>query len=232
MSQTFFVTGTDTDAGKTLVAAALLEKAREQGKQTLGLKPLAAGGIETDEGLCNEDALLLQQVSTLKLGYQQINPVLLGEPMAPHIAAMREGKRLSVDTLLGYTRGAMMSRPGGVKADFCVIEGAGGWRVPLSPGQTTADLAKELGLPVILVVGMKLGCLNHALLTAEAICRDGLTIAGWVATVIDPKMAVVDENLNTLKHLLPFPHLGFIPRLELATAAAAAEYLDLSPLGI
>ena len=230
MTQTFFVTGTDTDAGKTLVSAALLTLAAGKKLHTLGLKPLAAGGLQTERGLCNEDALLLQQVATLALDYQQVNPVILAEAMAPHIAAMHEGKRLSVAQLVGYTRGALMSRPGGVKPDFCVIEGAGGWRVPLTSTQTTADLAKELKCPVILVVGMKLGCLNHALLTAEAIIRDGVKIAGWVASQVDPKMDAVEENLDTLKHLLSFPHLGFVPWLKNATPEAAAEHLSIEPL--
>ncbi|WP_045855593.1 dethiobiotin synthase [Teredinibacter purpureus] len=230
MSHAFFVTGTDTDAGKTLITAALIECANHAGYKTLGLKPLAAGGVQTPDGIRNEDALQLQQVASLKLPYRQVNPVLLNDAMAPHIAAAREKKRLSVESLVGYTRGAMMPSPKGGKADVCFIEGAGGWRVPLSPNQTTADFAKTLGLPVIIVIGLKLGCLNHALLTLEAVQRDGLRVAGWAATQVDPDMSVVQENLDTLKALLPDAYLGFVPWLDHATPALAAEYLQFDVL--
>lgn len=231
MARHYFVTGTDTDAGKTLITCALLCAGASVGLQTMGLKPLAAGADEmTAEGACNGDAVLLQHYSSVPLAYEQVNPVLLQEPMAPHIAAEREQRRLSVDRLQGYLRGALNARPNGQKADFCLIEGAGGWRVPLSSQHTMAHLVQAMDLPVILVVGMKLGCLNHALLTAEAIRGDGLAIAGWVATVTDPRMAVVEENLAALKSLLPFPLLGFVPWLETPSPDAVATYLDITPL--
>jgi len=230
MSKAYFVTGTDTDAGKTLIASALLYLAGQQGYQTLGLKPVAAGVTETPAGVFNDDALLLQQYSSVKLDYSQVNPVLLREPVAPHIAAAKENRRLNIDRLLGFTRGALSSSPSGCRPDLCLIEGAGGWRVPLSPVNTMADLARALGFPVVIVVGLKLGCLNHALLTAEAVRRDGLAVAGWVATVVDPTMAVIHENLETLKSLLPFPCLGCVPWLESVSTEKVAEYLDLSVL--
>ncbi len=223
----YFITGTDTDAGKTLVAASLLLLAQSRGMKTLGLKPVAAGAEKTEQGLCNDDALLLQRYSSIKLEYPQVNPVLLQEAMAPHIAAEREGRALSVESLASGITEVLAASP-----EFCVLEGAGGWRVPLNAEQTMADLARELKLPVILVVGMKLGCLNHALLTAEAVQRDGLNVAGWVATQVDPEMAVVEENLNTLKHLLPFPLLGFVPWLRSASVEQVSRYLDLGPCGI
>jgi len=232
MTATFFITGTDTDAGKTLIACALLHLANERGLNTLGLKPLAAGSVDTEAGPRNDDALLLQQAASLPLDYSLVNPVLLKEPMAPHIAAANEGRRLSMDRMLGFVRGALSSRPQGLKPEFVVVEGAGGWKVPINPSETMADLAKELNAPVILVIGMKLGCLNHALLSAEAIHRDGLKIAGWVATVVDPNMAAVEENLNALKHLLPFRLLGFIPWLAQANSREVANYLDISSLNI
>lgn len=231
MPHHYFVTGTDTDAGKTLIACGLLCAGVASGLQTMGLKPLAAGVDEvTEDGARNRDAVLLQRYSSVPLAYEQVNPVLLQEPMAPHIAAEREQRRLSVDRLQGFLRGALNARPNGQKADLCLIEGAGGWRVPLSSQHTMAHLAQAMGLPVILVVGMKLGCLNHALLTAEAIRGDGLPIAGWVATVIDPEMAVVEENLVTLKRLLPFPMLGFVPWLETPSPEAVALHLDIALL--
>lgn len=234
---TFFITGTDTGVGKTLVACALLEAAKQRGLTCLGLKPLAAGCEQTDQGWCNYDALALQTCSSLKLEYQQINPVALREAIAPHIAAAHEDKRLSLSRLVGYSRGALQSQ-----VDFCVVEGAGGWRVPLNPVEYLSGLPKELNLPVILVVGIRLGCLNHALLTAEAIQRDGLQLAAWVANVLDAGMSAVAENIATLKSLLPCPLLGEIPPLVpegalegcgpgvQALVARAAAYLQIEPL--
>lgn len=233
----FFITGTDTGVGKTLVACALLHAAKTRGFSCLGLKPLAAGCEQTEEGWCNEDALALQAASTLKLPYQQINPVALREAMAPHIAAARESKRLSLSRLVGFCRGALQS-----PVDLCLVEGAGGWRVPLNNQEYLSGLPKELNLPVILVVGLRLGCLNHALLTAEAIQQDGLKLAGWVANVLDAGMPVVEENIATLKALLPCPLLGEIPALTPegvvegcspevpALVARAAAYLQIGPL--
>ena len=226
MGKKFFIAGTDTDVGKTLVACALLEKAREQGLVTAAIKPVAAGCENGSQGLRNDDALQLQQAMTLSLPYEQVNPVALEPAIAPHIAAEQIQKRLRVAQLAGYCRGVMMQR-----SDLLLVEGAGGWRVPLNPVETLADLAKELQLPVILVVGMKLGCINHALLTAEAIARDGLPLAGWVANRVGD-MSVFDENFNTLSHLLRAPCLGVVPTLSDADPKIAAQSLDLSPLDL
>lgn len=222
MAKNFFVTGTDTDAGKTLVSEALLLKAAQQGLRTIGLKPVAAGAQMTENGLQNDDARRLQQAATEKLPYEQVNPVLLEPPIAPHIAAVQAGRNLAVSRLAGFVRGAMMT-----PADLRIVEGAGGWLVPLNEREGLNDLASELKLDVILVVGMKLGCLNHALLTARMIAADGLRLAGWVATQVEPDMPVRDENLATLKALLPAPCLGFIPYKATITASDAAEYLHL-----
>jgi dethiobiotin synthetase len=189
------------------------------------VKPVAAGCQQTAAGLRNDDALLLQQAMSLPLPYEQINPVALEPAIAPHIAAEQAGKRLQVDRLAGFCRGVLMQ-----KADFTVIEGAGGWRVPLNPRETLASLAVELQLPVILVVGMKLGCISHALLTAEAIARDGLKLAGWVANNPGERMACYEDNLNSLKALLPAPCIGEVPFLQPANGAAAASFLDLDTL--
>lgn len=226
MGKKFFIAGTDTDVGKTLVACALLEKARQQGLVTAAIKPVAAGCEQTSEGLRNDDALQLQQAMTADLAYEQINPVALAPAIAPHIAAEQAQKRLRVAQLSGFCRGVMMQR-----SDLLLVEGAGGWRVPLNSVETMADLAKDLQLPVILVVGMKLGCINHALLTAEAIARDGLPLAGWVANSV-ADMSVYQENLNTLKHLLRAPCLGVIPKLDDVNAVTAASYLELTPLSL
>ncbi|GAA5320560.1 MAG: dethiobiotin synthase [Candidatus Pelagadaptatus aseana] len=223
--KTFFVAGTDTDAGKTLVASALLVKASQQGLRTAAVKPVAAGCEETPEGLRNSDALMLQQAMTLDLPYEQVNPIAFKPPIAPHIAAMHEGQTLQASRLAGYCRGILMQ-----PAEMVLVEGAGGWKVPLNPRETLADLAIELNVPVILVVGMKLGCINHALLTAEAIARDGLTLAGWVANRIDGDMSCYEENVMTLKTLIQAPLLGEIPFLEQVTAEAASQFLSLDEL--
>lgn len=204
----FFIAGTDTNVGKTLVAAGLLIAAKSHGFTTAALKPVAAGCEKTEAGLRNEDALLLQSVITTPLVYEQINPVALQAAIAPHIAAQQEKRVLSADRLAGFCRGSLN------QADVTLVEGAGGWRVPLNPQETMADLARALNLPVILVVGMRLGCISHALLTVEAICNDGLPLAGWVANCIDADMPVLQENIQSLLTRIPAPCLGVIPCLK------------------
>ncbi len=224
MKKRFFIAGTDTDAGKTLVTTGLLTAANRQGLRTIGLKPVAAGCEQTAEGLRNTDALQLQQAASVKLSYEQVNPIAFEPPIAPHIAAEQEGRALSADRLAAYCRGAMMQ-----PADLVLVEGAGGWRVPLSMRESLARLPQLLELDVILVVGMKLGCINHAILTAEAIARDGLRLAGWVANHVDPEMSCPDENLATLEKLFRAPLLGRVPWLESPSADAVADHLDLRP---
>lgn len=226
-SRHFFVAGTDTDVGKTLVACGLLKAAEAQGLRTLAIKPVAAGAESTAEGLRNNDAVMLMAAMTEKLPYHQVNPVLLEPPIAPHIAAEQVGKRITISQLSGLCRGAMMT-----PTDMVLIEGAGGWRVPLNRHELLSGLAVELQAPVILVVGMKLGCINHALLTADAIRADGLRIAGWVANQIDPQMSCFDENLSTLKAMLGAPCIGVVPYFVKAESMvdAVAACLDISLL--
>ncbi|MGB4247826.1 MAG: dethiobiotin synthase [Pseudohongiellaceae bacterium] len=204
--RTFFVTGTDTGVGKTLVSAAILCAAQRHGLTTVGLKPVAAGCEETPAGLRNDDALLLQKYTSLPLLYEQINPVSLRLAVAPHIAAEQEGKRLDLSRLEGICRASMMQRAG-----LTVIEGAGGWRVPLNARHFLSDLALALKVPVILVVGIRLGCINHALLTAQTIHGDGVPLAGWVANVLEPEMAFVDENIAAIESRIGAPCLARIP---------------------
>ena len=220
----FFITGTDTNVGKTLVAAGLLVAAKNKGLTTAALKPVAAGCEKTDSGLRNSDALLLQSVITQKLDYDQINPYALEAAIAPHIAAHQENRSLRVDRLSGICRGVLSS------ANFTLVEGAGGWRVPLNAYETLADLAKNLGLPIILVVGVRLGCINHALLTFEAITRDGLAVAGWVANCVDAEMPVLQENIDSLRARLPVPCLGVVPFLNEASPAKVASYFEAAAL--
>ncbi|MFL0810452.1 MAG: dethiobiotin synthase [Agarilytica sp.] len=225
MKRNYFVAGTDTGVGKTLVTSAMLHSASQMKLQTLGLKPVAAGCDESEHGLANEDALSLMAFSSVQIPYQQVNPVALTEAIAPHIAAVNDGKRLQAERIAGHCRGAMMQA-----YDLCLLEGAGGWRVPLNARETMADIVKALQVPVVLVVGIRLGCLNHALLTAEAITRDGLKLAGWVANVVEDGMPELEANVGTLQSLLPCPQLGLIPFRKGISAPEASEYLDIKNL--
>lgn len=225
MANAYFLTGTGTDVGKTRVATALLAAAAQQGMSTAGLKPVAAGCTMTEEGLRNDDALQLLAQTSLSISYEQVNPVALEPAIAPHIAAAEANRRLNADRLVGICRGVMMQRP-----DFMVIEGAGGWRVPLNERETFADLAKMLQLPVVLVVSMELGCINHALLTAEAIRHDGLALAGWVANSVTPDMDRYDENLATLQRWIPAPMLAEIPFMPEAGPGQVSDFINLGTL--
>ncbi|WP_070411355.1 dethiobiotin synthase [Pseudomonas lundensis] len=225
MSPAYFITGTDTDVGKTTVAAGLLQAARAAGLSTAAGKPVASGCEVTPEGLRNADALALMAQCTLALSYEEVNPVAFEPAIAPHIAAREAGVALTVQALL-----TPMQRILSQRADFTLIEGAGGWRVPLSGQDSLSDVAQGMDLPVILVVGVRLGCISHALLTAEAIAQDGLQLAGWVANIIDPKTSRLEENLATLAERLPAPCLGRVPKLKSPTAEAVAQYLELDLL--
>nr|BFD44814.1 dethiobiotin synthase [Pseudomonas sp. FFPRI_1] len=225
MSPAYFITGTDTDVGKTTIAAGLLYAARLAGLSTAAGKPVASGCEPSPQGLRNADALALLAQSSLPLSYQEVNPIAFEPAIAPHLAAREAGVALTVQSLLTPMRQILAKG-----ADFTLIEGAGGWRVPLADQDNLSDLAMALGLPVILVVGVRLGCINHALLTAEAIAQDGLQLAGWVANIIDPKTSRLEENLATLAERLPAPCLGRVPKLKAAGAEAVAEHLQLDLL--
>jgi dethiobiotin synthetase len=200
----YFVTGTNTNVGKTWVSVALLEAARDAGLSCYGLKPIAAGSEPTDEGLRNEDAEALRNAASIKLDYDRVNPVAFREPVAPHILADRYDTELSAERLAGHVESVLSDHT----ADLVLVEGAGGWYVPLNGRETLADLARRLELPVILVVGMELGCLNHALLTAQAIRREGLELAGWIANFLHGEMNAGEENFQTLQAMLSAPCLG------------------------
>lgn len=224
----FFVAGTDTEVGKTYVSCKLLEAAAEQGMSTLGLKPIAAGCELVGGQYQNEDAQALIAHSTIQLPYTQVNPVALTKACSPHIAAAEAGKTVQASRVAGYCKGALMKRP-----DFALIEGAGGWRVPISPRETMADIAKQLNLPVILVVGLKLGCLNHALLTAEAIRRDGLTIAGWVGNQVGPElMGFYEENVATLSSGIGAPNIAVLPYSDIIQSASQSNEIRLDCLTV
>jgi dethiobiotin synthetase len=203
----YFVTGTDTEVGKTFSACTLLARANQLGMRTLAFKPVAAGAELTAEGLRNEDGVALQAAINQPLPYDVVNPFCYEPAIAPHIAAQLAGNSCTVGQIREHFK-SLLSR----QFDFCLVEGAGGWRVPLNESESFSDIAVSLDLPVILVVAMRLGCISHALLTAEAIARDGLRLAGWVAnqgTAVT--MPQYQENLSTLSRGLPAPLLGEIP---------------------
>ncbi len=221
---TCFVTGTDTNIGKTLTASAMLYALAQTGVRACGMKPVAAGAVLRDRVWHNDDADLLAAASNISMLPSLTTPYMLKTPAAPHIAAALEDVIIeAVPILAAYTEIAAAS-------DAVVVEGVGGFRLPLSDGFDTADLAAQLGLPVVLVVGLRLGCINHALLTAEAIAARGLALAGWVANELEDEMDFADENIETLLLYLPAPLLGRVPRLTPPSAAAAAAYLNFSGL--
>jgi len=219
-----FVTGTDTEVGKTRVSAAMLYLLGQAGEFTAGYKPVAAGLIEIGGRLVNEDVQALRAASSVNLTDAQVSPCQLHAACAPHIAAALEGHTIDSRQLLRGANALTML------ADWLVIEGVGGFRVPLGPNWDSADLACDFDLPVVLVVGVRLGCLSHALLTAEAVRGRGLQLAGWVANTIDPKMPYFAENVAMLRqgltHRYGAPCLGVVPWLAEPTPAAVAAYLD------
>ena len=218
----YFVTGTDTDVGKTWISLGLVEALKQQGQRVGVMKPVSAGCEKMAKGLRNEDARLLQQQSNVELDYDTINPYAFEPAIAPHIAAREAGIRLDIETLYEHFQHIRS------QSDCIVTEGAGGWRVPLNDFQTMGDLAVRLQLPVILVVGMRLGCLSHALLSVEAIRRDKLPLAGWVANQIDPNMNRAKENLQTLVEMIDAPLLGHVPYLESRDTKAIANCLSFT----
>ena len=200
-----FVTGTDTGVGKSLFSAALLHALALHHRRVVGMKPIAAGTELFDGVLANDDVLALRAASTITVPTALDNPVLLHDPVSPHIAAQRAGVTIDIAHIADCHRQLT------ALADAVVVEGAGGFMVPLSPQHTGADLAQALGLPVVLVVGLRLGCLNHALLTAQAIRACGLSLAGWVANHMEPTMLAQQDNIAFLQQQLAVPLLATIP---------------------
>ena len=205
MSIKFFIAGTDTNIGKTYISVGLLKAFNQQGLSTLGIKPIASGCFMRNHQLYNEDALALQEASSIKLDYQAINPFAFEPPIAPHIAAQQINCELNLQTLADRIQ-PTLSQP----ADICIIEGVGGWYVPLNTRETMADFVIQHSLPVILVIGIRLGCINHGLLTCKAIERDGIDIAGWIANCLQPDMLFCQENIDTLRNWLRVPFIGAV----------------------
>lgn len=220
-----FVTGTDTGVGKTYAAAALVRAIAGRGVRVAPMKPIAAGTVKTDHGEANEDTAILARAAGLDAAsWADVTPVLLKAAMAPHIAAAREGRTIDLAPVL-RARERLAAR-----AEFLVVEGVGGFAVPLADGLDTIDLARALGYPVVMVVGLRLGCLNHALLTAAAVRGAGLPLAGWIANDLDPRMDGADENVAALDARLAAPRLGRLPWSPVANPAASARFLDPAPI--
>jgi len=221
MARGIFITGTDTGVGKTVVAAGLVRLAAARGERAVGLKPVASGATPTPGGLRNEDALALAAESSVALPYHLTNPHCFEPAIAPHLAAAEAGAALSAAGLAEWYARAS------AEAGLAIVEGAGGWRVPLHPTSFLSDLPEQLGLEVILVVGLRLGCLNHARLTLEAIEHSGrCRVLGWIGNRIDPGFERLDDNLVTLDRLLGGPPLAVLPPLTPPTAAAALKHLE------
>lgn len=223
MSRHYFVTGTDTGVGKTLIASALLDALRRT-RRVIGMKPVAAGLIDHAGARVSEDVLALEAASNVAAPRALVNPYAFEPAIAPHLAARASGVGIDLGVIARAFH--LLTE----RADTVIVEGAGGLLVPLTRAHDFSDLARELDLGVILVVGMRLGCLNHARLTAHALETKRLAFTGWVANVIDPAMSALDDNITTLRETLRAPPLGVVPYLSPAACARAALHLDVSIL--
>ncbi len=212
-----FIAGTDTGVGKTRAGVSVTRALIRAGLRVAAMKPVAAGAVPTAQGLRNGDAVSLAAAASVTAPYELVNPYCLAAPVSPHIAAAEAGVRIEPERI------ARCFRELALRADAVVVEGAGGWLAPIGERATMADVARALGLPVILVVGLRLGCLNHALLTARAIVADGLRLAGWIANHIDPGLERVPENLAALEQLLSRPPLAVLPHEVLPHAVLPRE---------
>ena len=224
MIKAFFIAGTDTEVGKTVVSKAILQAMAAKGLSTIGYKPVAAGCKETEEGMRNSDALHLQQAATQDIPYAEVNPYALIKPTSPHIAAKAEGVEIDYSVLSKKLADHKQN------ADVVLVEGAGGWRVPVSDSDCLSTWVKQEKLPVVLVVGIKLGCLSHAMLTAEAIQNDGLEIIGWAANRINPGTENYADIIAMLEEKMPAPKLGEIPYMPSVKKRDMGEFIDVSPI--
>ena len=219
-----FVTGTDTGVGKTLVSTALMRALKSRGMKVAGMKPVASGSEPTPEGLRNEDALALMREQSVPFPYELVNPFAFAPAIAPHIAAAHAGVTIDLQRIVAAFE-VLQAR-----SDKVIVEGAGGWHAPISDTALMQDLALALNIPVLLVVGLRLGCLNHALLSARAIESSGLPMCGWVANRIDSAFPYWEENVESLKRRLPAPLLGIVEHQATLNVDAAARALDVAAL--
>lgn len=220
-----FVTGTDTEIGKTVVSAGLVSILVASGRRVAAMKPVASGAESTAEGLRNADAVQLIGAANVEARYSEVNPFCFQPPIAPHLAAREAGQGIDPERI-AQAAAALAAR-----SDALVVEGVGGWQVPLAEGFDVPDLARRLGLAVVLVVGLRLGCINHARLSAESIRAAGCRLVGWVGNVATSEaMARQAENIDTLDRLLPVPCWGIVPYLDEPAPARVAEYLDAAAI--
>jgi dethiobiotin synthetase len=219
-----YVTGTDTGIGKTLASCTLLHALRGQGLRAIGMKPVASGCDWSGDGWRNADALALQEAGEPGIDYADINPFALERPLAPELAARDAGTEVSLPPILAAH--ARLAK----RAEAVVVEGVGGWAAPLSASLMQADVVRALRLPVLLVVGLRLGCLSHALLSARAIAGDGLQLAGWIGSHVDPGMERVEDNLAMLRARLPAACWGVLPHAPAAAPASLARHLRIPAL--
>ncbi len=220
MAKGFFITGTDTEVGKSWCSAGIMQRLQHQGHTVVGMKPVASGCARTTEGLRNDDALLIQQYASVAVDYETVNPYSFEPAIAPHVAAAQAGERIKL--------GKILERYLELKslAEYVVVEGVGGWQVPLNEDESVADLAQALKLPVILVVGIRLGAINHALLTAESIRASGCELAGWIANQVDPQMKEPAQTIEAIEQRIGVPLLGVVPCLEQFDVAAIEAGLE------
>ncbi|ANO33197.1 dethiobiotin synthase [Vibrio breoganii] len=224
MNKTIFVAGTDTDVGKTVVSRALLQAFNARGLSTIGFKPVAAGCEMTAEGARNSDALYLQSAASIELAYDEVNPVALMTPASPHIAAKIDDKPIDTASLSEKLHQHQKN------ADFVLVEGAGGWRVPIADDGYLSEWVADEKLPVILVVGVKLGCLSHAILTAEAIKNDGLEVVGWVANRVNPCEEHYRDIITFLESQIGAPKIGEIPYMRGVKKKDLSKYINLDSI--
>lgn len=221
----FFITGTDTEIGKTFVSSLLIKLLVDEGLKVIGMKPIASGAKTIDGSLKNDDALSLIQASNVDVDYKKINPYVFEPAISPHLAAEDAGVEIDIKNI----KNEFLDLKN--KSDLVVVEGVGGWYAPLSFNTTVADLAEELNQPIILVVGLRLGCLNHALLTAQAIRQSGLVIAGWIANHIEKDFSVAEKNIETIKHFLnDFPFLGTVSHQTNSNEQSSIEQINKQTL--
>jgi dethiobiotin synthetase len=223
-AKSFFITGTDTGVGKTLASILLMRAFSKAGLAVYGMKPVASGCIQTSQGLVSEDALQLIKNSSMELPYALVNPVNLATPCSPNLAAKLENRQVCFDGMVqAYQQ--IIERPG-----IVVVEGVGGWRTPVCGLAGMEIMVKQLEIPVVLVVGMRLGCINHALLTVEALQRDNIVLAGWIANVCDHTYAYSEQTVSCLQDFMKCKLLGVIPHLHDSDVDLAGLCLDVSPL--
>lgn len=220
ISRAVFVTGTDTGVGKTWVTLGLMALLKDQGHNVTGMKPVASGCYLTPQGLRNEDAVKISEHSSLALKYAEVNPFAFEPAVAPHIAATGAGRSISLNYIQSIYQRLLQ------RFDWCIVEGIGGWLVPLSEQHTVADLVRQLDMPVVLVVGLRLGCLNHALLSVQSIHHHRVRLLGWVANQLHPQMSCLEQNVEALKSRIGAPLLGVVPWFESPSATTFARYLE------